>query len=128
MSEDYQPQHHPRGEPPKTEEVERGFHIEVISNKTVFAWAAPILGLAVLAVVVSFGLWAWLDATSERAKPLTGDEATPLDPHQRQTRLQFEAEQQAILNSYGWVEPDRGIVRVPIERAMELLMERTKSR
>jgi hypothetical protein len=30
----------------------------------------------------------------------------------------------AVLNSYGWVDRKAGIVRIPIERAMEVLAER----
>ena len=32
--------------------------------------------------------------------------------------------QQKILNSYGWVDRQKGIVRLPIDRAMQLLLER----
>lgn len=30
----------------------------------------------------------------------------------------------AVLNSYGWVDRKAGVVRIPIERAMEILAER----
>jgi hypothetical protein len=29
-----------------------------------------------------------------------------------------------VLDSYGWVDRERGLVRLPIERAMELTLER----
>jgi len=32
--------------------------------------------------------------------------------------------QQNLLNSYGWIDRQEGIVRLPIDRAMELLLER----
>ena len=32
--------------------------------------------------------------------------------------------QQNLLNSYGWIDRQNGIVRLPIDRAMELLLER----
>jgi hypothetical protein len=34
------------------------------------------------------------------------------------------AEENAALATYGWVDRDAGIVRIPIERAMELLVLR----
>jgi hypothetical protein len=34
------------------------------------------------------------------------------------------AEEQAVLSSYGWVDRDQGIVHIPIDRAMDLLLER----
>lgn len=36
----------------------------------------------------------------------------------------YRQEEQALLAGYGWVERDRGVVHVPIERAMELLTQR----
>jgi hypothetical protein len=33
-------------------------------------------------------------------------------------------EEEAQLNSYGWVQREAGVVRIPIERAKELLLER----
>jgi hypothetical protein len=36
----------------------------------------------------------------------------------------FRAEEDLALGTYGWVDKDKGIVRIPIERAMRLLAER----
>lgn len=124
MTHEFHPQSEPAKPPPDVADVERGFQVEHISNKTVIAWAFAILGLTVLAVAVSFGLWAWLNADTPEVQSTATDQPDALDPHQRQTRLKFEREQQDHLTSYGWVEPDRDIVHVPIDRAMELLIER----
>jgi hypothetical protein len=37
---------------------------------------------------------------------------------------QFRAAEDADLNSYGWVNRDAGVVRVPVARAMQLLLQR----
>src|SRR5690349_19528358 len=37
---------------------------------------------------------------------------------------QFRAREDAELNSYGWIDRSSGIVRVPIDRAMELVLQR----
>jgi len=37
---------------------------------------------------------------------------------------EFRAEEDATLNSYGWVNRAAGVVRIPIDRAMQLLAER----
>lgn len=39
-------------------------------------------------------------------------------------RLKLYAAQNAELNSYGWVDRSNGIVRIPIERAMDLILQR----
>ncbi len=43
----------------------------------------------------------------------------PVEDLQEQIRAQKEK-----LDSYGWVEPNAGVVRIPLERAMELVAER----
>jgi hypothetical protein len=37
---------------------------------------------------------------------------------------ELRAHEDFILRSYGWVDHDAGIVRIPVERAMDLLVER----
>jgi hypothetical protein len=37
---------------------------------------------------------------------------------------EFRAAEEAILGSYGWVQKDAGIVRIPVGRAMDLLAAR----
>jgi hypothetical protein len=37
---------------------------------------------------------------------------------------QLRASEDAVLHSYGWVDQAAGVVRLPVERAMELLLER----
>jgi hypothetical protein len=34
---------------------------------------------------------------------------------------QFRAGEDEVLNSYGWVDPAKGVVRIPVDRAMELV-------
>ena len=36
----------------------------------------------------------------------------------------FQAAQRERLNSYGWVDQQKGVVRIPIERAMDLIAQR----
>jgi len=37
---------------------------------------------------------------------------------------QYKAAQEETLNSYGWVDEKAGIVRIPIDRAMDILLEK----
>lgn len=58
-------------------------------------------------------------------KPLTRFPAPSLeidDGHADLTKL--HAEQNEQLNSYGWINRSNGVVRIPIERAMDLLAQR----
>ncbi len=36
----------------------------------------------------------------------------------------YKAKEEALLNSYGWVDKDAGIARIPIERAIELTAQK----
>jgi hypothetical protein len=58
-------------------------------------------------------------ASLARTPPEPRLEAYPLAP-----RARLRAEEDAVLTSYGWVDKDHGVVRLPIDRAMELLVER----
>ncbi len=47
-----------------------------------------------------------------------------LEPYPLAPRLKLRAEEDEILTTYGWVDKNRGIARVPIDRAMDLLVQR----
>lgn len=50
-----------------------------------------------------------------------------LQSHPIQDLQALQQAEEAILGSYGWIDREAGIVRIPIERAMELLVERKYS-
>ncbi|MCC7422757.1 MAG: hypothetical protein IT428_20950 [Planctomycetaceae bacterium] len=94
-------------------------------------------GLVLLIVVSLVGLWAWLDWRSPT--PMTRDDraenempsaALPgepgVDAHQKARRLEYEAEQEKLLTEYQPVDGDQKVFRIPIRRAMELFVERSK--
>jgi hypothetical protein len=99
-------------------------------------WAG--VSLTVVTVVVLVGLWGLFDYFTERRAQVAGPPVptAPLvwprqlppgprlqtDPY-RDLRELLGAEN-AILESYGWVDREAGIARIPISRAMELLAER----
>ena len=47
-----------------------------------------------------------------------------LSVRQKKERLKYVAEQNELLTSYGWSDPQKTTVRIPIERAMELTVKR----
>ena len=95
------------------------------------------IGLTVAAVVIHVGLWGLfrvLDAReAKRDRPIpplaaAGLRRTPPEPRLETdalaARRRMLAEERAALTTYGWVDRNAGVVRVPIERAMDLLVER----
>jgi hypothetical protein len=96
-----------------------------------------LIGLVALVVVslvlvrVLFGYLAIREAeNSPRPNPLArsfGRQVPPeprLQPDPLQDLRTLHAEEDAVLNSYGWVDRKAGIVRIPVQRALELLVQR----
>lgn len=97
------------------------------------------IGFVITALVaVSFVLMWWLFGslveheaeTSGKPHPLAremGRSAPPapvLQTNPRDDLLALRAAEQSLLDSYAWVDKERGVVRIPIERAMDLIAER----
>lgn len=95
------------------------------------------VGLLVLLLATSAGAW-WLLAHYQAREARRSPPASPLAREYGRAeppapRLQTDpladlralrAEEDARLFGYGWVDRDAGIVRIPIERAIDLLAER----
>lgn len=95
-----------------------------------------IIGLASLLIFAGSVWWASAilrhetkkneEATGETYRPhrITQEEIGIVDqvPFSTDTRLhRWRAEHNAKLNGYGWVDREKGIVHVPIERAMDAI-------
>jgi hypothetical protein len=47
-----------------------------------------------------------------------------LEVHPGEDMEHYREQQEKLLNSYGWVDRDAGTVRIPIQRAMDLLLQK----
>ena len=64
-------------------------------------------------------------STVVKAEPNAGPGAFPRLVTSEPTVLaEFRAQEDAFLTSYGWVEKDKGIARMPIDVAMKIVAER----
>jgi hypothetical protein len=127
---------------------ETEFEREDLGTRSVFAF---MIGLAIVGVVIYFiiiGMYTFLDkyergqmATASPLAPSTGatsrvvtqadmdkafkDNGAPmLETDERGQFRNFLINQENQLNSYGWVDEQAGVAHIPIERAMELIVER----
>lgn len=41
----------------------------------------------------------------------------------REILLEQKAREQEVLNKYGWIDQDQGVVRLPVDRAIDLVLE-----
>jgi hypothetical protein len=87
----------------------------------------PNVGLAVFLVMLGLLLIATYARLSSPTWGLSSPdyqttaipEATPDD-----TLRQLRATEETALTTYGWVDRDNGIVHIPIDRAMDLILQR----
>lgn len=105
-----------------------------VNIRGIFAFA---FGLVVVAAVIHLVVWLLFAyfSTRETARvapryPLAATEQNRLPPeprlqtNPRQDLADLRAAEERILSSYGWVDRNAGIVRIPIEEAMRLVVER----
>jgi hypothetical protein len=94
-------------------------------------------GLLVTAVLIQFMVWLLFVYFSGREAarvapeyPLAAGEQTRVPPEPRlQTNPRedlraLRAREDAVLNSYGWVDKTAGVVRIPIDEAIRLTVQR----
>jgi hypothetical protein len=95
-------------------------------------WAVGKFAIALIAIVaLSLGLLVGLFKyfqTRDQAKPVVETQnPNQLFPEPRLQRTPIpdlktvHAEEDRILNGYGWVDPQRGVVRIPIDVAIDVL-------
>jgi hypothetical protein len=94
------------------------------------------LGLIVAGIFIHFGVWllfmffASREARVPREFPLAAGQENRLAPeprlqtNPRQDLRNMRKEEDDILGSYGWVDRNDGVVRIPIGEAMKLVVER----
>ncbi len=88
---------------------------------------AAAIGLVVVLLVVAGGQLLLLRHYAQRAAEgeTPAEARTPPEPRllvdPRSALLELRAEEDALLHGYAWVNREAGIVRIPIERAIEVL-------
>ncbi|MGB9233955.1 MAG: hypothetical protein WCC04_06045 [Terriglobales bacterium] len=126
---------------------ETSFEREDLSTRGVFVF---MIGLAITGLIIYFiivGMYSFLDkyehAQMSTASPLVtsrgpaarvvtndymekfkGNGAPMLESDERGQFKDFLLKQEDQLNSYGWVDEQAGVAHIPIERAMDLIVER----
>ncbi len=89
------------------------------------------LGLAIATFVICLlmlGLFRYLAGSREStpANPLAGSQIPPeprLEVQPWEQLKQLRAHEDQVLNSYGWVDKDKGIVHIPIDRAIDIVAQ-----
>lgn len=85
--------------------------------------ASVVVGVvgAILLFVIIVGLQALFYRMDE------GERSRKVYEQPDQALQQLDADQLGALTSYGWVDQQRGVVHIPIERAMALVVEESRT-
>jgi hypothetical protein len=94
------------------------------------------LGLMITAAIILFLVWLLFGyfkgreaGSGVREFPLAAEQQNRLPPeprlqtNPRQDLIEMRASEDAVLNTYGWVDKTAGVVRIPIGQAMKLTVE-----
>ncbi len=92
-------------------------------------WGAAAIVLAIaLAVLIARLAWLhWEVPGGPNARTLPAVAAPVLQSAPRQERAAYFAEKQSLLESWEWIDRQKGIARIPIEEAMRLMAARTET-
>ena len=120
-----------------------GFEQEDLSSRSALYFLAGLVLVCLVVYFIVFGMYRFLDsyATAHQPpmSPMVKPEAdtravTPenaetfpqprLEENERTQLRSFIEDQDRKLATYDWVDKDRGTVRIPIDRAMELIEQR----
>jgi hypothetical protein len=103
-------------------------------ERDVNAFAVSAAGLAIFALVLVsvFGMWFLFNLFAQReaakSPPLVSAPKLPPEPRlQASPVLDYRTLRDAedrLLKGYGWIDPDRGIVRIPVDRALEIVAQK----
>jgi hypothetical protein len=129
--------HHPHaGEMPHgpTDNVEVHHEESDVNIRAIFGFGAALIVVAVVVHIAIWGLYRFFDSRASQQVAATyplavgqGDRRPPeprLQTQPREDLAALRAREDETLRSYGWVDRNAGVVRIPIDRAMELTLER----
>ena len=120
------------------------FEQEDMRPKAVYGFLVVLVVLCVGAYFIIDGFYSYMDSYARKHEPpqnplvtaTTSDTrvVTPtevqsfpqprLETDERNEIFGFRLQEEQKLHSYGWVDQNAGVVRIPIDRAMELIAQR----
>jgi hypothetical protein len=115
------------------ESLRRNHEVADARFKPVLYTGLGLLGIMALGFLLSWGMYEffWMRTSNPgtKAETLTRQDfsAAPpgpnLQPDPHAVLQALRRSEDSLLTGYGWVDEEKGIVRVPIERAMQLLLQ-----
>ena len=108
-----------------------GYEARDASVRPIFVFTGALALLCLLALGVSRWVFVSLSEGARERQPerhplAVRDEVVPgpaLQANPSRELAAYLLEQERELSTYGWVDPDAGVVQIPLERALELVVE-----
>ena len=118
---------------PNPTNLNLGYETQDLSIRGMVTFGIGLVIIIVITFVIIFFLFDFFSArqaAQSTPPPPLLQEANSLPPEPRlqrnpvQAMVQLRTTDQAVLNSYDWVDQQAGIVRIPITQAMELTLQK----
>jgi hypothetical protein len=93
-----------------------------IDSRRVLIAGTMIAAAVVVAVAVAWSLMTAYGGQVHASHAPPGNLRPQLQSRPREDLAEYQAREQARLSTYGWVDRNAGVVRIPVERAMDLLI------
>ena len=122
---------HEKGTVPPAERGGGGYEKSDLSVKAIMTFGIVLTAVLIAALVSMAWLFNFFDFSQARRdvppSPLAGARSGPQEPRLQVNPVQdlktFRESEERLLINYGWVNKEAGVARIPIQRAMELVVE-----
>jgi hypothetical protein len=112
--------------------IETGYELSDLSPKNIAIFAASLAVTIIVVLWICYQLFQHYSAVSRKTEvppsPLSYTREPTPEPHllvvPGQELKAMRAAEDSVLNSYAWVDREKGIVRIPIQRAIDILAQR----
>lgn len=109
-----------------------GHELSDLSPRNISLFGIGLTVLVILALLAGYAMMSWLRASAaRRAEPPSALVFAPdpvagpkLETRTGRALEAMRAQEESRLRGYGWIDQEKGIVHIPIERAMEILVDR----
>lgn len=113
------------------EQPRRGHETSDANIRDLIIFGVGLCCLVIAGLLVSGGVFHYFvghQGLGPPASPFENLRMLPPEPRLQVTApkdlKQYKAAQDEILNNYGWVDPKASIVKIPIDRAMDILLQK----
>jgi hypothetical protein len=119
-------------ESPQPGDLRAGHELSDLEPRRIASFGAILAGTIILVVIVTYLLFDAFYASDRKSQPPASPLSFTPEPIPEPRLLEspgrdlkaMRAEENALLNSYAWIDREKGIARIPIGDAIDILAQR----